>query len=142
MIKKTSSKKNKLGAGATVLGIAGLTAAAIGGYYLYGSKDAATNRAKVRGWMLRARGEVVEEFEKGKVITESAYMNAIDTVARKYNELKNVDIDDLEAFVEEMKGHWQGIKGIMKGNKKETKNIEIKTKNMETKTKNKKTGGK
>ena len=38
----------------------GLTAAAVtaaGAFFLYGSKEAAKNRKKVKGWMLKAKGE-------------------------------------------------------------------------------------
>lgn len=132
--KKSQDKSGGSHAGTIMAGIAGVTAAAIGGYYLYGHKDAPKNRAKVCGWMLKAKGEVVEEFEKGKKVTESAYMNAVDTVARKYNELKNVDIDELEAFVMEMRDHWQGIKETMG---KKTRVMKSKTKNTKT---TKKTG--
>lgn len=100
-------------AGAIMAGLAGLTAAAVGGYYLYGHKDAAKNRAKVKSWMLKAKGDVLEELEKVECVTESAYMSAVDMVARKYNELKNISPEELEAFIMEMKGHWSRIKQTM-----------------------------
>src|SRR4051812_38556819 len=59
--------------GAIIAGIAGLTAAAIGAYYLYGHKDSKKHRAKVKSWMLKAKGEVLEELEKVQDVTESAY---------------------------------------------------------------------
>ncbi len=102
--KKTTNK-----AGAVVMSIAGLTAAAVGAYYLYGHKDAAKNRAKIKGWMLKAKGEVLEELEKAKDVTESAYMGAVDTVVKKYNELKTIDPGELGEFMTEMKDHWSGI---------------------------------
>lgn len=97
-------------AGAIIAGIAGLTAAAVGAYYLYGHKDAAKNRARVKGWMLRAKGEVLEELEKVQDVTESAYMSAIDAVAARYNQLKNIDPEELSSFIAEMRDHWTGIK--------------------------------
>lgn len=124
--------KNNSHAGAIIAGIAGLTAAAVGGYYLYGHKDAAKNRAKVKSWMLKAKGEVLEELEKVQDVTESAYDKAVDTVARKYRELKDIDADELEAFISEMRGHWTGIKKTMG----KTKAIKSKTGNkMGSKTK-------
>ncbi|HVU06745.1 MAG TPA: hypothetical protein VHE10_03090 [Candidatus Paceibacterota bacterium] len=96
--------------GAIIAGIAGLTAAAVGAYYLYGHEDAAKNRAKVKSWMLKAKGEVLDELESVRDVTESAYMSAVDVVAQKYRELKNIDQDELAAFITEMKGHWQGIR--------------------------------
>ncbi len=104
--KKSNNKSN---AGAIVAGIAGLTAAAVGAYYLYGHKDASKNRAKVKSWMLKAKGEVLEELERAKDVTESAYMSAVDTVVKKYNELKSIDPEELADFMDEMKSHWHGI---------------------------------
>ncbi len=101
--------------GAIATGIAGLTAAAVGAYYLYGSDDAKKNRAKVKSWMLKAKGEVMEELEKAADITEAGYISAVDAVAKKYNELKQVDPAELEAFISDMKDHWDGIqKSVVK----------------------------
>ncbi len=108
------AEKKTSGAGAVMAGIASLTAAAVGAYYLYGHKDAPKNRAKVKGWMLKAKGEVLEELEKAQDVTEGAYMSAVDTVAKKYNELKNIDTEELSTFMDEMKEHWNGIKKTMK----------------------------
>lgn len=106
-------KTNGTSAGAIIAGIAGITAAAVGAYYLYGSKEADKNRAKVKGWMLKAKGEVLEELERAQDVTESAYHSAVDAVAKKYQELKTVDAEELAAFVGEMKGHWEGIKATI-----------------------------
>ncbi|MBX4209328.1 hypothetical protein KW799_01345 [Candidatus Parcubacteria bacterium] len=108
------AENGKSRAGAIIAGLAGLSAAAVGAYYLYGHKDAAKNRAKVKGWMLKAKGEVLEELEKAQEVTESAYMSAVDAVAKKYNELKNIDSDELASFIREMKDHWTGIRKTMK----------------------------
>lgn len=100
-------KTNKV---ALVAKLAGLTAAAVGAYYLYGHKDAVKHRAMVKGWMLKAKGEVLEELEKVSEITESAYMAAVDAVVKKYHELKTIDAAELESFMNQMKDHWHGIK--------------------------------
>lgn len=104
MAEKKSSR-----VGAVVAGIAGLTAAAVGAYYLYGHKDADKHRAKIKGWMLKAKGEVLDELESVKDVSESSYMSAVDAIARKYRELKDIDVQELEAFIGEMRDHWQGI---------------------------------
>ena len=99
--------------GAIAAGIAGITAAAVGAYYLYGSKDAKKHRAQVRGWMLKAKGEVIEQLEGVQDVTESAYMAAVDAVAKRYDQLKRIDPVELEAFIYEMKDHWDGIRSTM-----------------------------
>lgn len=100
----------KANIGAIVGGLAAVTAAAVGAYYLYGHEDAKKHRAKVKGWMLKAKGEVLEQLEGAQEVTESAYMGAVDAVMKKYNELKNIDPAELEAFIGEMKDHWNGIR--------------------------------
>lgn len=103
---------NKKGApvGAIVAGVAALSAAAVGAYYLYGHKDAKKHRSTVKGWMLKAKGEVLEELEKVKDVSESAYMNAVDAVVSKYQAAKSIDADELSDFLNDMKDHWNGIK--------------------------------
>ena len=128
MVQKKSGGSGK----AVIAGIVGLTAAAIGTYYLYGHKDAEKNRAKVKGWMLKAKGEVLDELEKVQDVTESVYMAAVDAVAKKYHELKNIDAADLEAFIKEMKDHWNGMKKTLssapaKAPKKATKPVSKKS---------------
>jgi hypothetical protein len=96
--------------GAIVAGVAALSAAAVGAYYLYGHKDAKKHRGAVKGWMLKAKGEVLEELEKAKDITEASYSSAVDAVAKKYHELKQIEPAELEAFIGEMRDHWDGIR--------------------------------
>jgi hypothetical protein len=96
--------------GAIVAGIAAVSAAAVGAYYLYGHKDAKKHRSTVKGWMLKAKGEVLEELENVKDVSESAYMHAVDAVVRKYQAAKSIDAEELAEFLNDMKGHWNGIK--------------------------------
>ena len=110
MAKNTAPKPSTSHAGAIVAGIAGLTAAAVGAYYLYGSKNAPKNRAQVKGWMLKAKGEVLEKLEGVQDISESVYATAVDAVAKKYQAVKNIDAQELESFITNMKAHWSGIK--------------------------------
>jgi len=110
MAKTEKNSSPKSHAGAIVAGIAGLTAAAVGAYYLYGSKNAPKNRAQVKSWMLKAKGEVLEKLEGVQDVTESAYATAIDAVAKKYKAIKEIDAVELEAFINDMKAHWSGIK--------------------------------
>ena len=123
MKKKGSSKTEKVIV--SLAGIAGLTAAAVGAYYLYGHKEAAANRAKVKSWMLKAKGEVLEKLEEVEDVTEPVYMSAVAAVLKKYNELKNIDHEELADFMGEMKTHWSDIK----------KTVEKKGKHLEKKAK-------
>lgn len=104
MKKATTGAKVAVGAG-----IAALAAFAAAGYFLYG-KDGAKNRKKVRGWMLKAKGEVLEGVEKMKDVSEADYKLIVDKVGAKYKAAKNIDPAEVEAMVRELHGHWKNIK--------------------------------
>jgi len=71
--KKTVKRKTakKTGKGFGLAALAAATAAGV--YFLYGSKNATKNRNKIKGWTLKAKGEVLEKMEKMKNIDEADY---------------------------------------------------------------------
>ncbi|PIQ91477.1 MAG: hypothetical protein COV70_03540 [Parcubacteria group bacterium CG11_big_fil_rev_8_21_14_0_20_39_22] len=84
--------------------------AALGAYYLYGTKEGRQRRAKVRGWVLKMKGEVLEEIEKMKDLNEEAYNAVVDNVAKRYKAAKNVDNKELEKVSKDLKRHWKELK--------------------------------
>lgn len=104
MTKTTTGTKVAIGAG-----VAALAAFAAAGFFLYG-KDGAKNRKKVRGWMLKAKGEVLEGVEKLKDVTEEQYTMIVDKVGAKYKTVKNIDPEEVEVMMKELRGHWKNIK--------------------------------
>lgn len=87
----------------------GLTAAAVtaaGAYFLYGSKQAAQNRKKVKGWMLKAKGEVLEALEKAEAITEEEYKELVQTASKAYGTVKSATAGEVKDFQKEMAEHW------------------------------------
>lgn len=119
MVKKTSAPKNTSHAGAATL-IGGLAAAAaVGGYFLYNSKDAQKKVKKVKGWALKAKGEVLEKIEKLKEVNEDAYNKVIDAVLSRYEKVSNIDASELVQISKELKSHWKSIqKDVTEGGKK------------------------
>lgn len=106
------ASKKTTGVGAVGVGVsivAAVAAAAAGGYFLYG-KDGAKNRKKIKGWMLKAKGEVLEQIEKGKDVTEEVYHNVIDKVSKKYQTIKGIDPAEVQQMTKELKSHWKSIK--------------------------------
>lgn len=90
------------------LGI-GLTAAAVsaaGAYFLYGSKNASKNRKKVKGWALKAKGEVLEALEKAESITEKEYKDLVESAVGAYGTLKSASKGEVQDFKREMLTHW------------------------------------
>lgn len=91
--------------------VIGITAAVLAAtYFLYGSKDAPKNRKKLKGWMLRMKGEVLEKIEGMKDISEEKYHQAVDTVTTKYKKLKTVEEKEADRLSADLKKHWKAIK--------------------------------
>ena len=116
----SAGKKVAVGAG-----LVALAAAAAGTYFLYGTKKGAKTRKQIKGWALKAKGEILEKMEELQEINEKTYNKIVDEVKAGYKKVKKIDAKDVEAFGKEMKSHWKGIKaeiekkaGKKKGKKK------------------------
>jgi len=114
--KSKASHKVALGAG-----IATIAAAAAGAYFLYGTKEGAKRRKQISGWMLKMKGEVLEKMEVMEDISEVAYHDIVDAVAKSYKNIKNVEPKEVTALAEELKKHWKNIKKHLLGANKKSK---------------------
>lgn len=104
--KKDLSTAQKVGLGV------GLTAAAVtaaGAYFLYGSKDAGKNRKKVKSWMLKAKGEVLEVLEKAEKISEEEYRALVSAVSGAYGSVQHATSGEIKDFKNEMESHWKKL---------------------------------
>lgn len=111
MAQKKASKKEFSSAQKVGLGI-GLTAAAVaaaGAYFLYGSKNAAQNRKKVKGWTLKAKGEVLEALEKADKITEAEYAALVAAASDAYGAVQKASKGELKDFKNEMTEYWNKL---------------------------------
>lgn len=109
--KKNTSKKGLSGGEKVGIGV-GLTAAAVGAagaYFLYGSKDAAKNRKKVKSWGLKAKAEVLEALEDAQEMTQKEYEELVDAVGGAYTMIKGASKGEIADFKKEMKAHWKNI---------------------------------
>lgn len=91
----------------------GLLGAVAAGYFLYGPKGT-QNRKKIRAWTVKAKGEILSEFEKMKDVSEEAYTQAIEKVTARYSKLKDIDPEEIAVFVGELKRHWKNIQRDLK----------------------------
>ncbi len=107
--KKTNSGNKSGGIGSSVAIVGALAGAALGAYYLYGEKNK-NNRKVVKGWMLKAKGEVLEQIEKVKELDKSAYEKIVTAVSDKYSKMKSVDLSQAAALASELKSHWGKVK--------------------------------
>jgi len=100
--KNKKQAKNKLALAAAGAGVAVLAA---GAYFLQTAK----NRKKLKGWMLKMKGEALERIEQLKEVNEEAYHKAVDEVAKRYISLKHIDRKELAIVTKELKSHWKRI---------------------------------
>lgn len=113
MTKEKNSKNNggKMEEGVGIgVGLGMLAALSAGAYYLYGTKEGAKKRLKIRGWMLKAKGEIMEKMEDLKEVNEEKYNALVETVMKKYHGLKNIDPKEVDEMVGDLKKHWKNIK--------------------------------
>lgn len=99
-----------LGAGlaATAVG------AALGSYLLTGKRVTKTKRV-LKGWMLKAKGEILEQLEKAGDVGEKMYYQAVDQVAAKYSRMSGVAQNEVDDMTAELKKQWKLVaKGLNK----------------------------
>ena len=87
----------------------GLTAAAVtaaGAYFFFFFKKSSQNRKKVKGWVLKAKGEVLETLEKAESITEDEYRKLVETACGAYGTVKSATAGEVKDFKKEMNDHW------------------------------------
>lgn len=114
--KSTAKKSHKTGV-AVGVGLTAASIAAIGGYFLYGSKNAAKNRKKAKSWMLKAKAEVLEGIEDVKDLTEEEYHELVDAVTKGYKKARKVSASELADFKKDMEAHWKDIERSAAGKK-------------------------
>ena len=114
--------------------MAGIGAIA-GAYFLYGTEAGKKKRKQIKGWMLKAKGEVLEKIENIKDITEEQYKSAVTQVMKKYESFKEKYGDDVAVLHSELMSYWNQIKKHS-GPKKATKSAH-KTTPARSSTKNK-----
>lgn len=114
MTKETKTKINKTAVVATAAGVA---AAAIGAYWLYGSKNAAKHRKTAASWALKARAEVMDAVGKLKEIDKAAYLKIVDEIIQKYAKIHD-NAPTVAQISKEMKAAWTQINAATKPVKK------------------------
>lgn len=120
-IKKTKpvsvSKPSKNSKTPLVVGAVALASLA-GAYFLYGSKEAVKNRKQVKGWIVKAKGEIIEKLEKVKTESEEEYNSVVDAVLRKYKAVKSIDTKEVDSLSRDLKKHWKAFQQEIKKVKK------------------------
>ncbi len=97
-----------------------LAAGALAGYLFYGPSGA-KNRKKLRGWMLRAKADVLDRVERTREITQDTYEELVHTVMDKYKKMKQVNDAEAEALARELKRYWRTVKRELSASAREVK---------------------
>lgn len=108
MTKKVESKKKGVSAG-KIIGVGASVAALGAAAYLLFGPNGKKNQKAVKGWAVKMKGEIIEEFEKAKNITEPMYHEIVDKVQDRYAQFQNVDKKELENVIKEIKKNWKAI---------------------------------
>jgi hypothetical protein len=116
-MKKSPAKKG-VSTGTVVAIGASVAAAAAISYYFFGP-EGKKNRTKLKGWMVKMKGEIIEKMEDAQEMTESAYATIVDNVAAAYQKTGKIGASEVVAFATILKKNWKGIVGgAKKGAKK------------------------
>lgn len=102
--KKSGHILAKVGIGLATATVAGAAAT----YFIY-EKSSPKTRKKIRGWTLKAKGEVLERLEGLKDVNEKVYNQVIDQVGKQYKAAKKIDAKDVDKLTSELKKHWKSI---------------------------------
>lgn len=117
-MKKDTQKKGMSAGGVVAIG-AGVAALAAASYYFFGP-EGKKNQKKMKGWMIKMKGDIVDKMEDAKDMSEAAYHNIIDTVSATYQKNKKVAATDVADYVAILKKQWRGISGSLKKPVKKT----------------------
>ncbi len=99
---KENNKRSKL----PLAGLLG--AAAIGAVYLYGKNKQRVQR-RLRGWMLKVKGEVMEQVSEVEELTREEYESIVDTAVDKYKAKKQEAAEEFEQTRRQLKSQWEEI---------------------------------
>lgn len=92
------------------IAVAAAVVAAAGVAFLYGTDSGKKSRKKIKGWTLKAKGEILEKLESAKEISEETFEKIAEQVLAKYSKVKSIEQKELDTFAKELKGHWRSIK--------------------------------
>lgn len=90
--------------------VAGLAAAlAAGAMYFYGP-EGDRRRRNFHGWMLKTKGEVLEQLEEAESVTREKYEEIVDAAIAKFAVEKAKKEAEVEILRQELKQQWDAIK--------------------------------
>ncbi len=107
MVKKQKNSEVKVG---LAVGVAGAAVAALAGaLFLYGTDEGKKTQKKIKGWAVKAKGEVLEQIENVKNIDKEKYIKIVDKMVKKYKGKAKDGGVEIESLAKDLKKHWNLI---------------------------------
>ncbi len=97
--------KKAIGAGVLAATAAGVAA----GYYFYASKNAKKHRKIAARWASDLKTDVIRQAKKVQHLDRKDVMAIVDTAARTYENVRDLNRKDIESAARELKDNWQEI---------------------------------
>lgn len=99
---------------------AGAIALAAASFYLFGP-EGKHHRKQAKGWMIKAKGEIIEKLEEAKEVSEPVYQSIVDSVTSAYANKNNITADELKEFTGRIRDQWKQISRLAMPKKKSSK---------------------
>lgn len=105
----TMQKKEKM-SNVAMLGVIGASLAGIAAtaYFFFGPKGK-IHQKHARAWVIKMKGEVVEQLERAREVTEPVYHAIVDAVAKEYTKGRKASKEEIEAIAKDLKKHWKSM---------------------------------
>lgn len=102
-----------------LLGAAAVLGAAA--MYFYGTDEGQRERSAVRRWLAQARREFIKRLQELQYVDYETYARILDDIVETYQEVDEIDTDELLDFASDMKKHYREIKNDIEENKPDGK---------------------
>lgn len=99
----TTNNRDKILMGA---GVAMLAA----GIYFFQTEQGKRNAKKLKGWMVKMKGEILEKLEEIEEVSEPVYREVVDTVANAYIVANKIPRSEILALATDLKRQWNMIR--------------------------------
>jgi hypothetical protein len=108
MPQKSAGTTKKQGDTSKVFVTGAMLGAAAALVFVANAQDKA-KRKKMRGWALRARGEILEKIENTQAITKDRYEEIVSQVMRKYEKTKSTTEAEVKSLERDLHRSWRHI---------------------------------
>lgn len=105
-----ATNKEKILMGAAV-------AAFAAGAYFFNTAEGKRHAKKMKGWMVKMKGEVLEKIEGLEEVTEPVYRDIVDTVANAQIVASKIPRSEILTLATDLKKQWKSIRKLAGGSK-------------------------